>query len=373
LADTAYVPALVLTDFQISGSSVRAAPGSVLKQSIAYTDGVTLSHEQNQFAVKFAAFQYLMPESTRYRYRLQGLSQKWFEVDNKLRWAAFTTLPAGHYTFWVQSKGSPGHWNEPGTALQIVVLPPWWATWWFRSVYVAAILLVTWGAYRWRIRQISRQLSDRMEERVNERTRIAQDLHDTLLQGLLGASMQLALADGRLPGDSPAKPLVQRVVELLRLMIDESRNTVQGLRFRRLESDDLEKDISLVPKDLGIDSDIEFRVFLEGTKRHLRAPIRDEVYWIARESISNAFRHAQGSLVEAVIEYSKDRFRVVVRDNGCGMDPAKPRSGGERHWGLTGIYERSRKIGAQLNISSAIGAGTEIELTIGGKAAFDDR
>src|ERR1700731_2512987 len=170
-----------------------------------------------------------------------------------------------------------------------------------------------------------------MEERVNERTRIAQDLHDTLLQGLLGASMQLGVANGRLPGDSPAKPLVQRVVELLRLMIDESRNTVQGLRFRRLESDDLEKAISLIPEDLSIDSDIQFRVFLEGNRRHLRAPIRDEVYWIARESISNAFRHSHGSLIETVIEYSKDRFCVVVRDDGCGMDPATSRSGGERH------------------------------------------
>jgi ligand-binding sensor domain-containing protein/signal transduction histidine kinase len=373
LTDTSYVPALLLTDFQISGSSVRVGPKSVLKQSIGYTDSVTLSHEQNQFAVKFAAFQYLMPESTRYRYRLQGLSQNWFEVDNNSRWAAFTTLPAGHYTFWVQSKGSRGLWNEPGTALQILVLPPWWATWWFRSMYALAILLVAWCAYRWRIRQISRQLSVRMEERVNERTRIAQDLHDTLLQGLLGASMQLGVANGRLPGDSPAKPLVQRVVELLRLMIDESRNTVQGLRFRRLESDDLEKAISLIPEDLSIDSDIQFRVFLEGTRRHLRASIRDEVYWIARESISNAFRHSHSSLIETVIEYSKDRFRVVVRDDGCGMDPTTSRSGGERHWGLTGIYERSRKIGAELNISSAIGAGTEIELIVGGKAAFDDR
>jgi len=372
LTDTADISALVLTDFQISGSSVRVGPGSVLKQSIAYTDSVTLSQQQNQFAVKFAAFQYLMPESIRYRYRLQGLSQNWSEVDNNLRWAAFTTLPAGHYTFGVQSKGPRGRWNEPGIQLQIVVLPPWWATWWFRSAYVLAIVLVTWSVYRWRIRQISRQLSVRMEERIDERTRIAQDLHDTLLQGLLGASMQLGVANGRLPGDSPAKPLVQRVVESLRLMIDESRNTVQGLRFRRLEADDLEKAISLIPEDLGIDSGIEFRMFLEGTRQRLRGPIRDEVYWIARECISNAFRHSQGSLIEVVVEYSRDRLRVVVRDNGCGMDPASSRSGGERHWGLTGIYERSRRIGAELNISSAIGAGTEIELTVGGKTVFDD-
>jgi signal transduction histidine kinase/streptogramin lyase len=372
LSDTYFAPPFVLTDFQISGASVPVGPRAVLKQSIAYTDNVVLSHEQNFFSVKFAALQYINPESNRFRYRLEGLNRDWYEVENNARQATFTTLPAGHYTFRAQSRSVRGPWIEPGIALHLVVLPPWWATWWIRALGVLTVaLLIFWG-YRIRVRQISQQLLIRMEERVNERTRIAQELHDTLLQGLMGASMQLAVANSQLSGNSAAKPLVERVAQLLRLMIEEGRNTVRGLRIRRPEMDDLEKAISLIPKDMGVGSEIQLHVLVEGARRKFRPAIRNDVYWIARESIANAFRHSRGSLIEAVMKYSKDGFRMSVRDDGRGMDPVTLRSGRENHWGLTGIYERSRRIGANLNVSSAIGAGTEIELTIAAETAFDD-
>ena len=371
LLEPPYVPTLVLTDFQLAGAPIAVGPGSVLQQSIAFTDSITLNHEQNIFSVTFAALQYFDSASVRYRYRLEGLSPQWYEVDGNSRKAAFTTLPSGRYTFRVQSKNTRGSWIEPGIALSVVVLPPWWSTWWIRTLYVLAAVLIIAAAFRMRLAQLSRQLSIRMEERLNERTRIAQDLHDTLLQGLLGASMQLEVAGGRLANDSAAKPLIERVVDSLRVMINESRNTVRGLRISRFDSDDLEKAISLIPKDLGASNAMQFHVLVEGSKQHVRAPIRNEVFWIAREAIANALRHSRGTLVEAVIEYSKDRLRMIVRDDGCGMDPDTLRSGRENHWGLQGIRERTRRMDGTLNVTSAIGGGTEIELTIPGASAFE--
>jgi signal transduction histidine kinase len=210
-----------------------------------------------------------------------------------------------------------------------------------------------------------------MEERIAERTRIAQDLHDTLLQGLLSASLQLAVANTQLPAEAAAKPLVSRVYALLRQLIEEGRNTVRGLRIRHLEPDELERAISLIPRDLGVEDKIEFKLTVEGAPQLLRPGVRNEVYWIAREALVNAFRHSGARVVEAVLEYSRNRFRMLIRDNGCGMDADVIRSGREGHWGLRGMNERSERIAARLRVLSAPGAGTEIDLVITGQIAFE--
>jgi signal transduction histidine kinase len=208
-----------------------------------------------------------------------------------------------------------------------------------------------------------------MQERVNERTRIARDLHDTLLQGLVSASLQLEVADTKLSAQSGAKPLIERISALLRQMIDESRNTLRGLRVGQ-QSDDLERAIALVPHELGVDGRVEFHLLVEGNRRSMRPAIHVELYWIVREALANAFRHSRASVIDVVLVYSRKNFRVVIRDNGRGIGPDTLQAGSEDHWGLSGMKERSARIGAKLSISSAIDAGTEVDLTIPGHMAF---
>jgi signal transduction histidine kinase len=229
--------------------------------------------------------------------------------------------------------------------------------------------LAIWGAYLVRVRQLSRQLTMRMQERVDERTRIARDLHDTLLQGLVSASLQLEVADTKLSAQSGAKPLIERISALLRQMIDESRNTLRGLRVGQ-QSDDLERAIALVPHELGVDGRVEFHLLVEGNRRSMRPAIHVELYWIVREALANAFRHSRASVIDVVLVYSRKNFRVVIRDNGRGIGPDTLQAGSEDHWGLSGMKERSARIGAKLSISSAIDAGTEVDLTIPGHMAF---
>jgi signal transduction histidine kinase len=247
----------------------------------------------------------------------------------------------------------------------------WWATGWIKSLYIVLLAFAIWRVYRMRIDRISQQMVIRMEERIAERTRIAQELHDTLLQGLMSASLQLAVANNQLPADAPAKPLVSRVYEMLRQLIQEGRNTVRGLRIRPLESDELERAISLIPKDIGADSQVEFKMSVEGTPRSLRSAVRDDVYWIAREALVNAYRHSGARRIEGVLEYSRKGIRMVIRDDGCGMDEVVVRSGREGHWGLAGMNERSERIAARLDVLSAPGAGTEIDLRVPGQVAFE--
>jgi signal transduction histidine kinase/ligand-binding sensor domain-containing protein len=366
-----YIPPIVLTDFQLSGKSVAIGPHSLLKRSITYESDLTLSHGQSVFSLTFSALNYFNAAANRYRYMLEGLDREWTEVGSDRRSATYTTLPAGRYTFRVQGAARSGPWSEPGVKLRITILPPWWGTWSFRATVGLLIVLTAWLLYRLRIRQISRQLTIRMDERLGERARIAQELHDTVLQGLASASLQLEVADRQIPGDSTAKPLVQRISQMLRQLMDDSRHTVRGLRLRHSEEENLERALTQISNDLAAPRKVKYQVVVEGAPRSLRPLVRDEIYRIGGEALANAFRHAGASAVETVLEYGPDHFRLLVRDDGEGIDPEVLKAGREGHFGLSGQRERAAKIGARLNVRSGAGAGTEIDLLVPAVAAFE--
>ena len=201
------------------------------------------------------------------------------------------------------------------------------------------------------------------EERRKERLQIARELHDTLLQGFLSASMQLCLADNWLPADSPAKPILQRALALMRKGIDEGRAALRGLRAPALPAGSLEKALYDVQNDLAPSELARLRIAILGEAKPLDLAVQEQIFFIAREALLNALRHSKASRVEAEIEYLKRKLRVVVRDNGTGIDPQVLRLGLESHWGLIGMQERATKIGAKLRIWSKRGAGTEVEIS----------
>jgi signal transduction histidine kinase len=263
-----------------------------------------------------------------------------------------------------------GVWNDIGATLNFSVAPAWYQTNLFRLLTVALGLFVAVSLYRLRLRQIAQAIGARFDERLAERTRIARDLHDTLLQGFLSASMQLHVADDHLSPDSPAKPLLGRVLELMGRVIEEGRDALRGLRSTKLSSLDLEHAFSQVREEFPKHSQTGFRVIVEGTSRPLRSIIREEVYLIGHEALSNAFRHAHASDIEVELEYAASHLRVLVRDNGGGIDTQVLRSGRDGHWGLSGMKERSERIGGKLRILSRLVAGTEVELTVPARIAF---
>jgi PAS domain S-box-containing protein len=157
VADPSYTPPVVLTEFRLSGSPVDIGGGSPLSKSITYTTGLTLSHEQRIFSLAFSALSYLSPGTNRYRYKLEGLDETWREVGSDERLATYTTLPVGAYTFRAQGATSRGVWSDPGAAVLIQILPPWWSTWWFRLLCAAVSVALLGGFYQWRTRQLRRQ------------------------------------------------------------------------------------------------------------------------------------------------------------------------------------------------------------------------
>jgi len=211
----------------------------------------------------------------------------------------------------------------------------------------------------------------RGEERLEERARIARELHDTLLQGFFSVSLQLQTMVNNLPADSTSKPRFTDLMLLMNRVLEQGRLMVQGLRSpQERQFFSLAEALAGVPRELGLSSDIRFRVLVEGLPKELRASLADEVYGIGREAIFNAFRHSQATQVEAKIEYRASGFRLSVRDNGCGIDPQHLRWGRNGHWGLQGMRERAERIGARLRILSRAALGTEVELWVPARIAL---
>jgi ligand-binding sensor domain-containing protein/signal transduction histidine kinase len=308
-------------------------------------------------------------ERVRYRYKLDGFDHGWSEPVTNVE-ATYGNLGAGSYTFHVMASNGDGLWNGSEAAIGFEVEPALWQTWWFRLGCVLTVGLTTLLIYRARMRRVTELLRVRFEERLAERTRIAHELHDTLLQGLLSMSMHLHVAIDQLPEDSPARATMNRIMELMGPVIQDGRNTIRGLRSSIQSANDLVTSFSRIPLELG-DKGVNFRVIVEGMSVPLRPAIRDEVYRIGREALVNAFRHSRARNINLHLEYATDHLRIFVEDDGCGIDSQVLHSGRDGHWGLSGMRERAENIGGKLRIMSRLGGGTEVELRLASQLAFE--
>ncbi len=329
---------------------------------------IPAAHQRVTFS--YAGLSLSVPERVRFKYKLEGFDRDWSE-PTIAREATYTNLSSDSYRFRVIASNSDGLWNSSDSSLSFKIDPAFWQTWWFRLSSVLVLGLAIFAFLRLRELRLTREMNMRFEERLAERTRIAQELHDTLLQGFLSASMQLHVADDHIDADSPAKPFVGRVLELMGRVIDEGRNAVRGLRLANREPEDLEQAFAGIQEEVGAAQETDFRVVAEGSARQLRPVIREEVYRIGREALVNAFRHSSASNVEVELEYAPSHLRLLVRDNGSGIDPQVIHAGRDGHWGLSGMRERAERIGARFRVLSGASAGTEVELSVPGHIAFE--
>ncbi len=224
-----------------------------------------------------------------------------------------------------------------------------------------------------RVRKLTEaQLTLRFEERLAERTRIARELHDTLLQSFQALMLHFQTVNDLLP-PGKAKEALEKVLDRADQAIVEGRDAIQNLRSSTTVTNELAQAMTALGEELAGPRDDEaptFRVSIEGTPRDLHPILRDDIYRIAREALRNAFRHAQASKIEAEITYGERLLRLRIRDDGKGIDPKLLDAGRDGHWGLPGMRERAQQIGAQLDMWSEVGAGTEIELRIPGSIAY---
>ncbi|HEX5082104.1 MAG TPA: two-component regulator propeller domain-containing protein, partial [Blastocatellia bacterium] len=325
--------------------------------------------------IEYTALSLAAPEKVKFRYKLEPRDRDWQDAGDR-RKAFYTDLPHGAYRFRVMACNNSGVWNEAGAFLDFSIAPAYYQTTWFLLSCVAAFVALLAALYQLRLRQIARQFNLRLEGRVSERTRIARDLHDTMLQSFQGVLLKFHAVTRMLP-DRPdeARQKLESVIDQAQQAIVEGRDAVQGLRSSTVVTNELAQAITTLGEALAADqtgaSPPDFRVIVEGASRDLVPLVRDEVYRIAGETLRNAFRHAQAGRIEVEILYAKRQLRLWVRDNGKGIDPKVLAEGRrEGHYGLAGVHERAKLVGGELVILSKPDSGTEAELIIPASLAY---
>lgn len=337
--------------------------------------GLRLPALVRDLEIDYTALSLVAPEKNRFRVKLEGRDADWHDAGSR-RQAHYADLAPGTYRFRVSASNNSGVWNEAGAFLDFSIAPAYHQTAWFRAAVGVASLVLLWVLYQLHLRRMSRDFNLRMDERVHERTRIARELHDTLLQSFQGSVLRIQSARDLLPANpEQALAALDGALDRADQAIVEGRDAIQNLRSSTDEANELAESIVTLAEDLaggsdGVRSAALFRMSVEGSPRQLHPIVSDDVQRISREALRNAFRHARASHVEAEVTYGATELRVRIRDDGTGIDPQHLRGGRARHWGMTSMRERAAQIGGQINLWSEMGAGTEVELRIPGALAY---
>jgi signal transduction histidine kinase len=322
---------------------------------------------QVQFA--YSAISLSDPEAVRYRYKLDETDRDWHEARTANP-VTYRNLPPGSYHFRVTATDINGVWYEQAATTEFSIQPAFYQTRWFYLLCALLGMALLIALYRVRVRRVATGVRNRMEERLAERERIARDLHDTLLQGVQGLMLRFQVAADRIPKGDPTREMLDRALERADQIVDEGRARVRALRAPVGGVPRLPQAVARIVEQLAPADASPFRITVEGAVRELDPIVRDEVQMLTREALTNAYRHANASEIEAEIAYADDGLTVRIRDDGRGIDDSVLREGRPGHFGLIGMRERAKKIRARLGIWSKPGAGTEVEIHVPAAIAY---
>jgi signal transduction histidine kinase len=318
------------------------------------------------------------PDRVRFRYRLVGADPDWSDPV-ELRQVSYHNLSPGPYRFEVIASREGRLWNSPETVDSFSIDPAYWQTWWFRTAAAFATLLTVLLILRMRSIRLSQQLHARFQERLAERTRIAQELHDTLLQSFQGLMLRFQTIDHMLPArPMEAKTALEEALNRADDALNESRNAIQNIRSSSTQASNLAQALNSMMDSMAEEYFSEgtrkpdYSVFMEGAPKRLNRWVNAEILRIAQESLRNSFQHSGASRIEAEVTFGETDFRIRFRDDGVGIDPDILKNGSRLgHWGMIGMKERAAQVGAKLEVWSKPGAGTELDLSVPGQIAYE--
>jgi signal transduction histidine kinase/ligand-binding sensor domain-containing protein len=318
--------------------------------------------------IDYTALNLSIPERVRFRFKMDGVDTGWQDVGAR-RQAFYTKLRPGQYRFHVIACNNDGVWNETGATLDFTIAPAWYQTIWFLTVCIIAGMLGLWAIHRLRVAAISKAMNARFNERLAERTRIARELHDTLLQTIHGSKL---VADNALDGIDDRGQMRGAMKQLsvwLGQAVEEGRAALNSLRTSTVQKNDLAEALKRVTENGFVPKTMAVTVSVNGEAREMHAIARDEVYRIAYEAIHNACVHSHATRVLVELTYAED-LKVRVNDNGVGIDPLIVQEGRKEHFGLQGMRERAERIKGKLTIASSAESGTTITLVVPGRMIF---
>jgi signal transduction histidine kinase/ligand-binding sensor domain-containing protein len=338
------------------------------KTGYALRAPATLPPGSSNFSIEYTAPGLRKPEGMRFEYQLEGIDQGWQQAGTR-RAAYYTNVGPGQYRFHVRAVNEDGMVGDTVATQTITIAPTVVQTWWFRLLCLLALLLAVYAAYRYRIKIATGAIARQMQARLDERERIARTLHDTFLQSVQSLVLRVSSVTLKLPHDSATRGKLETILDEADRAITEGRDQVHNLR----SGQDIEAALNDTGGQLAASHPaVAFAVVVAGVRRTLTVPVQDEFAEIGQEALRNAFAHANAGAVTARIEYAADYFILCVSDNGRGLDAEEARRRqAQRHFGLTGMKERAKRIGAQFEIASEAGLGTTVTAKLPARLAYD--
>ena len=311
------------------------------------------------------------PRKVCFRYRLDGFDREWRDGGTR-RDASYTNLPPGRYTFRVVAANNDGVWNSDGASLNFFLAPAYFQTVWFRLLCIGAALFIIALVFAARLRSAKRNMRVRYEERMEERARIAQELHDHLIQEMVGISMHLEVADELTPRDAGAKTPVERALAFSRSAIASGRLTLQSLRSHPTTGSALIETLRTTAEAYPQRNGMAVEYLVEGDERLLRPEIAEDLSELGQEALRNALKHAGDVAISVRLIYSSAAVELSVRDAGGGIPDAALQDGLPGHYGLAGMRERAARMSAKFSVRGTPGQGTTVFVSVPAKCAYQE-
>ncbi len=329
-----------------------------------------LNADAKRISITYAALSLSGPEAMHFRYRLEGFDDDWHHAGAQ-RQAIFTGLGAGNYRFSVVALNRDGMSSTEAATLSFSVAPVFYLRPPFLLGGALLLIALLWSLYRASLRRSASQLRARLEERHAERERIARELHDTLLQGVQGLILRFQAVAQTIPDDMPARSRMEQALDRADQVLADSRDRVLDLRTAGAPPTDLVTALLSANREREQHAGARLIASIQGEQRPLQPIVREELYRIGLEAITNAMQHSHGERVTLYVIFLSEVLELRVTDDGVGIEPAYLAQGGRPgHWGLPGMRERAQRIGGRLSVRAIQPRGTEIRIVLPAACAY---
>lgn len=308
---------------------------------------------------RYAALSFASPSRITFRHRLEGFDKSWIEAGAR-REAFYTNLPPGSYRFRVSAANLDGPWNEAAHTVEFTLDPSVYQRRWFLPLVAGMLLISGWIALRLRVLQVKARLNAVLAER----SRIARELHDTLIQGFSGVTMQMQALAARLRL-SPERKTLDEIIQDAGHCLREARLSVGGLRSAPGNTTGLADAVGRAARQLTETRDVRLSLRLEECPLPIPVDVEYNLLRIVQEAITNAVRHSGARTIEVAMDCTPQNVRLMVQDDGVGFVVLGRDQSAPGHYGLIGMRERASQINAILQLDSQPGLGTTVRLDLG--------
>jgi signal transduction histidine kinase/ligand-binding sensor domain-containing protein len=322
------------------------------------TPGMKIPSGLRSLQVDYGVVDLTSAMNARFRYRLEDFDPAWIDAGAR-RQASYTNLAPGSYRFRVVTERDDGTWEEPGALWEFSIRPTFYQTPWFYAACVTAAAGAVFSAWRLRLRGVRKEFA----VLLGERARLSREIHDTLLQSLVGVALQCDALASDVDAQAPARQRFVRLRKDIEEHIREARQAIWDLRSPKLQQSDLPTALAEAGDRAVANLPIEFSLAIAGVVGHASPRVTEQLLRIGQEAMLNAVRHARPTSIRVEIRYQDSLVQLNIADNGAGFEPGGVRGSGDGHYGLASMKERAQQIGGTFSIDSVPGGGTEIRVT----------